>query len=44
MEKPWEVEDKEQLSDFTEDDLAKPKDVARVFRKKTGIGADRWHP
>ena len=33
-----------ELTDFTEADLDRLKAVARSFKKKTGLGVDRWHP
>ena len=38
------MQEREQLPEYTEDDVARLKKVARTFRVKTGIGVDRWHP
>jgi len=42
--RPWEYETRDELAGFTEEDVAKLKEVARTFRKRTGVGVDRWHP
>ncbi|CAK0856129.1 unnamed protein product [Prorocentrum cordatum] len=39
--KPWEVEAREKLGDFAEEGAAKLNELARAFRKKTGIGAEK---
>ncbi|CAK0838233.1 unnamed protein product [Prorocentrum cordatum] len=42
--RPWECEERDKLEPFTDQDADKLKVVARTFRKKTGVGVDRWHP
>ncbi|CAK0792319.1 unnamed protein product, partial [Prorocentrum cordatum] len=42
--RPWEFEGRDQSGEFTDQDVEELKVVARAFRKKTGIGVDRWHP
>ncbi|CAK0818028.1 unnamed protein product [Prorocentrum cordatum] len=42
--RPWECEERDKLEPFTGQDVDKLNEVARAFRKKTGVGADRWHP
>ncbi|CAK0809345.1 unnamed protein product, partial [Prorocentrum cordatum] len=44
VERPWEREERDKLEPFTDQDVDKLKEVARTFRKKTGVGVDRWHP
>ncbi|CAK0847595.1 unnamed protein product [Prorocentrum cordatum] len=42
--RPWECEERDKLEPFTGQDVDKLKEIARAFRKKTGVGVDRWHP
>ncbi|CAK0838315.1 unnamed protein product, partial [Prorocentrum cordatum] len=44
VERPWEHGERDKLEPFTDQDVDKLKEVARTFRKKTGVGVDRWHP
>ncbi|CAK0822508.1 unnamed protein product, partial [Prorocentrum cordatum] len=44
VQRPWEREERDKLEPFTDQVVDKLKEVARTFRKKTGVGVDRWHP
>ncbi|CAK0843011.1 unnamed protein product, partial [Prorocentrum cordatum] len=44
VERPWEREERDKLEPFTDQDVDKLKEVARTFRKKTGVRVDRRHP
>ncbi|CAK0869555.1 unnamed protein product, partial [Prorocentrum cordatum] len=41
---PWVYDPRDELDDYTEEDVSRLKMVARTIRTRTGIGVDRWHP
>eukprot|EP00959_Pyramimonas_sp_CCMP1952_P051751 1081840-Pyramimonas_sp.AAC.1 len=42
--RPWEQGPRQELEDIKEEDTDRPKEVARTFRRRAGLGVDRWRP